>query len=299
MSQQINPGDSNRITRDYFDSLLIEFRHIDSIKPDTSMTLFGETFDTPIMTAALSHLERCHPEGLTEMARGAKAANAVAFVGMGDEEELDRITAIGAKTIKIIKQYADNDVIFTKIAHAEKCGCLAVGMDFDHAFTRMGEHDEIHGLKMAGKSLDELKSFVAATTLPFVIKGVLSVQDALKCVEAGVQGIVVSHHAGIMPYAVPPLMILPEIVKAVDNKMKIFVDCGVESGMDAFKALALGADAVSVGRPLMKPLTDKGAQGVKDAILEYTAQLAGAMAFTCTHTVTQVDPSIVRNKMTR
>ena len=297
MSQQINPGDSNKITRDYFDSLLIEFRHIDSIIPDTGISLFGKKFDTPVTTAALSHLERCHPEGLTEMARGAKAANAVAFVGMGDEDELDRITATGAKSIKIIKQYADNDVIFKKIKHAEKCGCLAVGMDFDHAFTRMGKHDEIHGLKMAGKSLDELKSFVAATTLPFVIKGVLSTQDALKCIEAGVQGIVVSHHAGIMSYAVPPLMILPEIVEAVGKKMKIFVDCGIESGMDAFKALALGADAVSVGRPLMEPLKEKGAEGVKDAILKYTAELAGVMAFTCSHTVTNIDPKILRSKI--
>jgi len=260
------------------------------------MLLFGETFSTPVMTAALSHLDRCHPEGLTEMARGAKAANAVAFVGMGDEDELERITATGAKTIKIIKQYADNNVIFKKIAHAEKCGCLAVGMDFDHAFTRMGKNDEIHGLKMAGKSLAELKSFVAATKLPFVVKGILSVQDALKCVEAGVQGIVVSHHAGIMSYAVPPLMILPEIVDAAGSKMKIFVDCGFESGMDAFKALALGADAISVGRPLMQPLTDKGAEGVRDTILEYTAQLAGVMAFTCTHSITKIDPKIIRYK---
>ena len=294
MSIQINPGDSNQITRDYFDSLLIEFRHIDSIIPDTSMSLFGENFDTPVMTAALSHLNKCFPDGLVEMARGANAANAVAFVGMGDEEELDRITATGAKTVKIIKQYADNDVIFRKITHAEKCGCLAVGMDFDHAFTRMGKFDEIDGLKMAGKSLDDLKRYVNATKLPFVVKGVLSIQDALKCLEAGVQGIVVSHHAGRLSHAVPPLMILPEIVDVVGKKMKIFVDCGIQSGMDAFKALALGADAVSVGKPLMKPLTDKGAEGVKETILDYTAQLAGVMAFTCTHTVTNVDPKIVR-----
>ena len=296
MSQHTYPGDSNQITRDYFDSLLIEFRHIDSILPDTSLNIFGEKFDTPITTAALSHLERCHPEGLTEMARGAKAANAVAFVGMGENDELDRITATGARTIKIIKQYADNDLIFSRIAHAEKCGCLAVGMDFDHAFTRSGKHDEIHGLKMAGKSLDELKSFVKATKLPFIIKGVLSIQDTLKCIEAGVQGIVVSHHAGIMTYAVPPLMILPEIVKAANKKLKIFVDCGILSGMDTFKALALGADAVSVGRPLMQPLTDNGAEGVKNTILEYTAQLAGAMAFTCSHTIAKIDPKIIRHR---
>jgi isopentenyl diphosphate isomerase/L-lactate dehydrogenase-like FMN-dependent dehydrogenase len=287
------PGDANRITREYFDSLLIEMRHIDAKLPDTALNLFGETFSTPIMTAALSHLNNCHPEGMAELARGAKAANAVMFAGMGDEEELDAITATGAKTVKIIKTYADNEIIFRKIAHAEKSGCLAVGMDFDHAYNGNGEYDVILGYTMSGKTLDELKSFVSATTLPFVVKGVLSLQDAVKCMEAGVRGIIVSHHAGIMPYAVPPLMILPEIADAVDGKMKIFVDCGIQSGYDAFKALALGADAVCVGRPLMQPLTDKGAEGVKETIQAYTAQLASAMARTCSHEIAHIDRDLI------
>jgi isopentenyl diphosphate isomerase/L-lactate dehydrogenase-like FMN-dependent dehydrogenase len=293
MSQDTYPGDANRITREYFDSLLIEMRHIDAILPDTTLHLFGETFSTPIMTAALSHLDNCHPEGMAELARGAKAADAVMFAGMGEMEELDRITATGARTVKIIKTYADNDVIIKKIAHAESCGCLAVGMDFDHAYNGRGEYDVINGLHMTGKTLDELKRFVDATTLPFVVKGVLSLQDAMKCLDAGVHGIVVSHHAGIMPYAIPPLMILPEIADAVGGKMKIFVDCGVTSGFDAFKALALGADAVSVGRPLMGPLKEKAAEGVKETILEYTAQLAGVMARTCSPDITHIDRELI------
>jgi len=287
------PKDSNQITRDYFDSLLLEMRHIDAVIPDTKLHLFGETFDTPIMTAALSHLNNCHPEGMVELARGAKAANAVMFAGMGDEDELNNIAKTGARTIKIIKPYEDNALIFRKIAHAEKCGCLAVGMDFDHAYTARGEYDVIEGYKMTGKTLDELKQFVAATKLPFVIKGVLSVQDALKCIEAGVQGIVISHHAGIMAYAVPPLMILPKIAEAVAGRMKIFVDCGVQSGFDAFKAIALGADAVSIGRPLMPILSESGAEGVKKAINDYTAELSGVMARTCSPTVAQIARDLV------
>lgn len=72
-----NAWDSNEITRKYFDSLLIELRHIDSVIPSTKLDLYGETFDTPIMMAALSHLNNVHENGMVEMAKGAYAANAV------------------------------------------------------------------------------------------------------------------------------------------------------------------------------------------------------------------------------
>ena len=295
MEQKQTTGNANRITREYFDSLLIEMRHIDAVIPDTSMVLYGETFSSPIMTAALSHLEKCHKDGMAELARGAKAANAVMWAGMGDEAELERITAAGAKTVYIIKPHKDDDIIFRKIAHAEKCGCIAVGMDIDHAYNGRGEYDVVLGEPMTGKTLDEIKSFVNATNLPFIIKGVLSVHDALKCADAGVGGIVVSHHAGMMDFAIPPLMVLPEIIKAIDGEMPVFVDCGVESGYDVFKALALGAAAVSVGRALMPPLSENGAEGVKKTIKNMTAQLAGVMARTCSADLSQIERSMVRH----
>jgi isopentenyl diphosphate isomerase/L-lactate dehydrogenase-like FMN-dependent dehydrogenase len=293
MENKPRTGDSNHITREYFDSLLIEMRHIDGVIPDTTFKLYGETFSTPVMQAALSHLESCHPEGMTELARGAKAADCVMWAGMGDFEELARITKTGAKTIKIIKPYADNDLIMRKIEHAEKCGCIAVGMDLDHSFTGSGEYDVIHDLKMAGKSLNEVKKFVRATKLPFIIKGVLSEQDARKCIEAGISGIVVSHHHGIMDFAVPPLMILPKIAEVISGKMPIFVDCGVETGFDVFKALALGATAASAGRIMMGPLKDNGADGVVNKVREITAQLAGVMARTCAHNIAQIESSMI------
>jgi isopentenyl diphosphate isomerase/L-lactate dehydrogenase-like FMN-dependent dehydrogenase len=215
------------------------------------------------------------------------------WAGMGDEAELEGITATGAKTIKIIKPYADNKDILRKIAHAENCGCIAVGIDTDHAFNWKGELDVVLGYHMTGKTLDEINTFVNATKLPFIIKGVLSLTDAKKCKQAGVQGIVVSHHHGIMDFAVPPLMILPEIVGAIDGTMPIFVDCGVENGYDVFKAMALGATGVSVGRALMGPLTENGAEGVTAAINDITAILRGAMARTCMHDLSQIDDSVI------
>ena len=277
-SNNYKAGDSNRITREYFDSLLIEMRHIDSVIPATTLELYGETFSTPVMTAALSHLDNSRPNGTVEMAKGVYAANAIMWTGMGEEDELESIIATGARTVKIIKPHADNDVIFRKIEHAEKCGALAVGMDIDHAFDRRGKFDNVLGLPMSGKTLDEIKSFIRSTKLPFIIKGVLSEQDAAKCVEAGARGIVVSHHHGIMDYAVPPLMILPNISEVIGGSIPIFVDCGVSSGIDVFKALALGADAVCVGRTLMDALKEDGADGVKRKIEAMTEELSGVMA---------------------
>jgi 4-hydroxymandelate oxidase len=290
------PWDSNEITRDYFDSLLVEMRHIDSVIPSTKLELYGETFDTPVMMAALSHLNNVHENGMVEMAKGAFAANAVNWAGMGDEAELEEIAATGARTIKIIKPYTDNDYIFNRIEHAESCGVMAVGMDVDHSFSGNGQHDNVLGLQMSPKTLKEIREFVKATKLPFIIKGVLSEQDAYKCLEAGVQGIVVSHHHGIMNYAVPPLMILPKIAKVINKRIPIFVDCGVMSGMDVFKALALGATAVSAGRVIMEPLRANGAEGVKNQIIKMTEELAGVMARTCSPDIKHIDPAIIWRK---
>ena len=293
MQETINGGDSTKITRDYFDSLLVEMRHIDGILPSTELELYGETFSTPIMLAALSHLQRVHPEGMVEAARGIKAAGAVMWAGMGDEAELEAICTTGARTIKIIKPYADNRDILGKIAHAEKCGCIAVGMDIDHAFNRKGQYDLVHDLQMRPKSLDDIRELVKSTKLPFIIKGILSEQDTYKCLDAGVRGIVVSHHHGHIDYALPPLRVLPAIARIVRKRIPVFVDCGVDRGMDAFKALALGADAVSAGRIIMPPLGEEGAEGVRKLIVEMTEELAGAMAATGSPDIRHIDPSLI------
>ena len=167
-----------------------------------------------------------------------------------------------------------------------------MGMDIDHAFNGTGGYDVVLDLPMKPKSTEEIRSFVIAAEMPFIIKGVLSAHDAEKCVEAGARGIVVSHHHGIMPYSVLPLMVLPEIVKAVNGQIPIFVDCGIVSGVDAFKALALGATAVGVGRELMGPLKD-GGLAVAKRIQEMTGELKSIMARTGARSLRDIDPSVI------
>jgi isopentenyl diphosphate isomerase/L-lactate dehydrogenase-like FMN-dependent dehydrogenase len=292
----VNPGDSNRITREYLDSLRIEMRHLDNVPPSIKMELYGRNFDTPIMTAAFSHLAgfQYHDDGMAEIARAAERANAVNWAGMGGEEELERIVATGAATIKIIKPYRDDERVFKKIDHARRLGALAVGMDIDHSFNRAGEYDKVFEDEMRPKTFEQLKSFVqAAGDLPFIVKGVLSVRDAEKCQKAGVRGIVVSHHHGIIDYAIPPLKILPRIVEAVGDEMPVFVDCGIATGYDAFKALALGATAVCVGRAVLDPLKEGGAEGASKYILQMTRELAGAMARTGSPDIRHIDRSVI------
>lgn len=284
--------DSNQITRQYFDSILLETRYIDSDLPDTSIELYGEHFDTPITTAALSHLHDICDNAMAEFGKGAKDAGALHFVGMGEDQELEDILATGAKTVKIIKPHLDNNEVLRKIKHAVNSGAFAVGMDIDHAYTGNGTYDNVFGLPMKPKSLTEMKEFVEAAKVPFIVKGVLSPSDAEKSIEAGAKGIIVSHHHGIMDYAVPPLMILPEIVKVVNGQIPIFVDCGIMSGMDVYKALALGADAVCVGRELMGPLKEKSA-GVTKRIQDMTNELKSVMARTGCKSLKDIDPSVI------
>lgn len=288
-------ADSNRITREYFDDLLLEMRHIDAVAPDTTLKLYGETFTTPVMMAALSHIkgQGGTGDGMVQMAQGAKQAGAVNWAGMGDEEQFSNILATGAKTIKIIKPYDDETMVLRRIEQAEEMGALAVGMDLDHALNGAGEADCILGHKMRPRSLRDIEAYVKRTPLPFVIKGVLSASDAHKCLEAGVRGMVVSHHHGIMASAIPPLMVLPEIKKVVQDRIPIFVDCGVMNGTDVFKALALGATAVSVARPMMQPILENGAQGAADLIHTITRELKGVMAKTGCAKISEITPDLV------
>jgi isopentenyl diphosphate isomerase/L-lactate dehydrogenase-like FMN-dependent dehydrogenase len=287
-------SDANEITERYMDSILIEERLIDSEKAELTTTFLGETFDMPVMTPAFSHLGNYNGRkytGLEEYSMAARDLNILNFCGMMENDMFKRIIDTGAKTVRIVKPYADNGKVRDQFAFAEEVGAFAVGMDIDHIFGENG-YDVVVGEEMAAQTMEMLRSYVGSTKLPFVVKGVLSVSDALKCAEIGAKAIIVSHHHGRLPYAVPPMMVLPKIKEALSGKnVEIIVDCGIATGADVYKALALGANAAAVGRSMLPALENEGAEGVKKFLTGVGNELRFIMSCTGFSKVSDIDPS--------
>lgn len=292
----IRISDANVITEKYMDSILLEERLIDSVVADISTTFLDEKFDMPVMTPAFSHLKnyagREH-NGLEEYSIAAKECNILNFCGMMENDQFQRIVDTGAKTVRIVKPYADNAKVKDQMQFAESVGAFGIGMDIDHIFGENGL-DVVVGEEMAEQTMDMLRSYVELTKLPFVVKGVLSVSDATKCADIGAKAIIVSHHHGRLPYAVPPMMLLPKIKEALKGRdVKIIVDCGIATGSDVFKALALGADACAVGRSMLPALEKAGVAGVSEFIKKVGKELRYVMSFTGFAHVEDIDDSVL------
>ena len=285
-------SDANIITAKYMDSILIKERLIDSVVADTKTEFFGETFDMPVFTPAFSHLGKYNGRdltGLEEYSIAAKNKNILNFVGMMENDLFAKIAATGAKTVRIVKPYADNGKVRDQMQYAESVGAFGIGMDIDHIFGNTGL-DIVIGEQMAVQTTDMLRSYVESTKLPFVVKGVLSKEDAVKCAEIGAKAIIVSHHHGRMPYAAPPMMVLPKIKEALEGKdVKIIVDCGIASGADVYKAIALGADAAAVGRSMLPSLEKEGVAGVEKFLQSVSDELRFIMSCTGYAAISEID----------
>lgn len=296
MNNQSIRGDSNLITRQYLDSILIEERLVNSKLADSSVCVFGHHYHTPIMSAAFSHLQS-YSNGevaAVAMATGMRNAGALNWWGMSNDSEMESIFQTGADTVKIVKPFADESLIFHEIEFAVQHGAIAVGMDIDHCYSSNGRYDNVLGYEMRPKTQERIHKYVlAAGETPFIVKGVLSVDDAKRCVEAGAKGLMVSHHHGIIDYAVPPLMVLPDIRKEIGNDIELFVDCGMDSAMDVYKALALGANAVSVSRHILHFLKEDGSSGVKSRIDEMTLNLVSIMSRTGAENIDDISSSVL------
>ena len=285
-------SDANEITARYMDSILIKERLIDSVVADTSSEFFGAGFASPVMTPAFSHLKEFNGRNLTgheEYSIAAKELNILNFVGMMENDMFARIAATGAKTVRIVKPYGDNAKVRDQMKFAEDHGAFGIGMDIDHIFGNDGL-DVVVGEQMAVQTSDMIRSYIESTSLPFFIKGVLSEEEAVKCADLGAKAIIVSHHHGRLPYAVPPMMILPSIKKALEGRdVKIIVDCGISSGADVYKCLALGADAAAVGRSMLPSLEEGGVEGVSKFIRGVNDELRFIMSCTGFASVDLID----------
>lgn len=278
----------------FFKTLAFKMRMIDTEIANTNFEIFGQRLKTPIMSAALSHMGDITEDPLVKVARGVKEAGSMMWVGIGGEEELERIIAVGVPVVKIIKPYKDSKEILKKLKHAEGKGAVAVGIDIDFSFG--GKMDDIAFASeaMGTKTKLELKEFKEATNLPFVLKGILSVEDAKKAMEIGASCIVVSNHGGaVLDYAAHPLEALPDIKKVVGNNVVVLVDSGFRRGTDVLKALSLGADGVLLGHLLLMSLAANEVEGVKEMLRIITVELQRAMSITGCNNLKDIDETII------
>lgn len=287
-------GSSDELTRNYLDKFAVAWRHIGGCEAVTDTTFFGHKLATPIMSGGMAHYQRLREGGAAEYAQGVKAAGSVMWTGFCSDEEMESIIAVGAPAVRIIKPFADEKLVLAHIEHDAKAGAAAFSMDIDHVFDKKGHIGEFFGHPFAPQTVASLKAYAHATDLPFVVKGVLNVEDALACAEAGVQGILLSHHQNMFPWSVPPLAVLPEIRKAVGKDIRLIVDCGIETGYDAFKALALGADAVCIARPLRPIFAEGGADAVRDKLVKMTDELRACLSKTASPDIRHIAANVLK-----
>ena len=168
----------------------------------------------------------------------------------------------------------------------------AIAMDIDAAGLPF-----LRGLNppAGSKTVDQLKEIAAMAGKPFILKGIMTVKGAEKALEAGAAGIVVSNHGGrVLDQCPATAEVLPAIVDAVGGKMTVLVDGGIRTGVDVFKALALGADGVLICRPFVTAVYGGGAEGVKCYIDKLAGELADTMQMCGAHTLAEITPDMVR-----
>ncbi len=295
----------NRLNREYMESLTLEMRLMDSGFATTKTILFGHDVPFPIHCAAicdgrlLNRLAAYWEEPyLEEFAHAVVEAGSWLWVGAVDMQRMQRVLNAGAPVVHIVKplsneNWDENPVIIRNLKEAEQRGCVAVGMDIDVFYGEKTGDEPPFRYSLGPKGMEEMHRFVEATQLPFIVKGVLSVSDALKCKEVGAKGIVVSHHGGeAIDFAVPILRILPHIRKAVPD-MTIFAETGLQRGTDILKALALGADGVCVLTILLIAYAGCGGRGVADMLRVLADELMRNMSICGCRTIKDMDPGII------
>ena len=187
---------------------------------------------------------------------------------------LAAIKAQGGHGIPVVKPRGQ-EAVRERLAQAEAAGAVAVGMDVDGAgLITMA----LKGQPVSPKTADELAECIGATKLPFIVKGIMTPEEAEIAVAAGAAAIVVSNHGGrVLDHTPGAAEVLPAIARAVKGRTVILADGGVRSGADVLKYLALGADAVLIGRPLVVGAFGGGAEGVALLLNKLQSELISAM----------------------
>ena len=302
----------------------------DVSKRDTKTVLLGERVSMPVCVAPTSFHALVHPEGEVATARGSAAAETILIAGTVSTKPLEEI-ADAADAPRWFQLYVYKDRVVTEelVNRAVKAGYKALCLTADTPVLGRRERDErnaftlppgfgIANLKPAGldgmpeveqgsafaqyvtdlldSSLtwDDVDWLKSISPLPLVVKGIMTAEDAVLAVDHGIAGIVVSNHGGRqLDSTLGSLDALPEVVAAVRGRIEVYLDGGIRRGTDVLKALALGAKAVFVGRPVLWGLALGGADGVRAVLDELRTELDTAMALAGCATLKDIESSLV------
>ena len=252
----------------------------------TVLDLFGRQFAAPVFAGPVGAVNMHYGDKYNDLeynnilVPACKEKGIAAFTGDGMDPEVMQAAGIAVKAaggcgVPTIKPW-NKAMIDEKMAIVRESGAFAAAMDIDAAGLPFLKNFQPPA---GSKSVAELKEIIAAAGVPFIVKGIMTPKAALKAKEAGAAAIVVSNHGGrVLDQCPATAEVLEAIARAVDGSMKIFVDGGIRSGTDVFKALALGADAVLMARPFVNAVYKDGAEGVKALADKISAELADTMA---------------------
>ena len=273
----------------------------ENVPVDTRYTFFGQTYDLPVFAGPVGAVKLHYGDKFTDSEYNAilvpacVQAGIAAFTGDGTDPTVfdaasKAIGQNGGKGIPTVKPW-DRDTVFAKLDAAKASGAKVFAMDIDAAGLPF-----LKGLTppAGSKTVEELREIIDYAGVPFIIKGIMTVAGAKKALEAGAAGIVVSNHGGRVQDGVPATAaVLPAIADAVKGKMTILVDGGIRSGVDVFKALALGADACILARPYVNAVYGGGAEGVKVLTDKLRGELADTMAMCGVHSLSQISRDLI------
>ena len=241
-----------------------------NVQPDTTMDFFGHTMKYPFFAGPVGAVKLHYGDKLDDVAyndilvSACADAGIAAFTGDGTNPAVMEAAcaAIRAKDgfgIPTVKPW-DVNTLQEKFALVRSSGCFAVAMDIDAAGLPFLQNLQPPA---GSKTVEEMAEVIRAAGKPFIIKGIMTAEAAEKALAAGAAGIVVSNHGGrVLDQCPATAEVLYEIAQAVGGRMKIFVDGGIRSGVDIFKALCLGADGVIIARPYVTAVYGGAAEGV-------------------------------------
>ena len=276
---------------------------------DCRFDFLGRGLAMPIMGASVAGVNSFGGESVIGEAefcravvRGCKAASTMGWRGdsfnysIETPYGIDAIAEAGGWGVQIIKPRSQ-DSIKRFMEKAERAGCAAVGVDVDgHGSYAMNAH----GMPVFRKSIADLRELAASTSLPFVIKGLMCAEDAQAAIEAGAKVLVVSNHGGrVLDHTPGTAEVLPSIAGCVHGRALIIADGGVRTGYDVLKMLALGADAVLVGRDLVRAAVGGGEEAIRSQMELLASDLKKAMKMTGVASLREISAKVLWNPRPR